>query len=480
MAIALSRNQRYDGLQCARNLKDNSCHGRGMFLKVLRIAFYTCYAYGRNAMQGLQGFAYMAMDSFATQREKKRNQIDPIIQNVVALYPVLLLNRDNPSNSCDNTRSGDQNDQFFEKNLQEFVRSNPDFCNSYISETLKTRPSCNLKGRTKLTHQYLLDKEDSPICDLCKDQPSSSAENTSAVANRTSLKVILAAIAQKIGSLQLTKHQNYSAVKPPDTCNTHDTLKKIFDILNREADFCRVVAVEVTLVSIESERKFNFPSAVKPSSRYGDFYCVRRQDLSDDCGTNEEMSQKIFRDLINLIINLYYSTVIISYNLCYHIAYTCVRQIAKLEWIVMPQGYRGSIINEPFNIHETNYYGDANRETAIVGAITEDVGLFGQCNGGGTVSRYLEDRDPSTSTNYADSEQWLRNGTGEEEEEEEEEEEKGEEEDRDKGFIEVRHANVVLLDRAFKNFFGNLCGQEAYSYHTFSHIDLCTVISVWK
>lgn len=36
----------------------------------------------------------------------------------------------------------------------------------------------------------------------------------------------------------------------------------------------------------------------------------------------------------------------------------------------MPQGYRGSIINEPFNIRETNYYGDANRETAIVGAIT--------------------------------------------------------------------------------------------------------------
>ena len=30
---------------------------------------------------------------------------DSIIQSVVALYPVLLLNRDNPSNSCDNTRS---------------------------------------------------------------------------------------------------------------------------------------------------------------------------------------------------------------------------------------------------------------------------------------------------------------------------------------------------------------------------------------
>lgn len=30
---------------------------------------------------------------------------DSIIQRVVALYPVLLLNRDNPSNSCDNTRS---------------------------------------------------------------------------------------------------------------------------------------------------------------------------------------------------------------------------------------------------------------------------------------------------------------------------------------------------------------------------------------
>lgn len=45
--------------------------------------------------------------------------------------------------------------------------------------------------------------------------------------------------------------------------------ERMFDVSNREADFFfRVVAVEVTLVSIESERNFNFPSAVKPSSRY--------------------------------------------------------------------------------------------------------------------------------------------------------------------------------------------------------------------
>lgn len=50
--------------RCTRNLKDNSCHGRGVFLKVLRIAFYVLRVWSCNAMQGFQGFAYMAMDSF--------------------------------------------------------------------------------------------------------------------------------------------------------------------------------------------------------------------------------------------------------------------------------------------------------------------------------------------------------------------------------------------------------------------------------